>query len=477
MTLASARLDGVVSAGAAPFPDVGAVRLPTPRFPSPDRRATRTYMPVIKVNDQQYLLRPGPNRVGAGADADINVAADAAEASALGVQAIVDVKDDAAAHAVIRSARSGAAVRVNGVPLVDPTPLIHGDKVEIAGRELLFAEDAKAGATQFVSADEIARAASRPPPARLATAATGGRLVSLVDGKEYIVPSDGLTIGRDAASDVVVPQNEVSRTHARVVVVADGYEVRDSSANGVFVNGVRVANAQKLSRADVIRVGGEEFRFYADVPAAVAAVALKPAIAEPATATQATQATDSAAAVVAPTVAADARPALAVLEVTNEGPTNGTRYEIRVPLAHVGRGAHNDVVIPEPSVSETHAKLERREDGWCVTDLGSTNGTFVGGQRLLGEGERAIYGGLSLRFGGVKVIFRPGDVAAGTDRGVRDTAYADERASRNAPAASAPRVTTAPPVAPSPSGGLPRWVWLAVVVAVAAAVIFFLLNR
>jgi pSer/pThr/pTyr-binding forkhead associated (FHA) protein len=272
---------------------------------------------------------------------------------------------------------------------------------------------------------------------------------------------------------VVVPQHEVSRTHARVVAVADGYEVRDSSANGVFVNGVRVANAQKLSRADVIRVGDEEFRFYADVASAVAARPATSSAGSP----MPTRESDSEDAVVAPTVESDARPALAFLEVTNEGPTNGTRYEIRVPLAHVGRGAHNDVVIPEPSVSETHAKLERREDGWCVTDLGSTNGTFVGGQRLPGEGERAIYGGLSLRFGGVKVIFRPGDVAAGTDRGARDTAHADQHALRNAPAVAAPQVTTAPPIAPSPSGGLPRWVWLAVVVAVAAAVIFFLLNR
>ena len=36
------------------------------------------------------------------------------------------------------------------------------------------------------------------------TAASGGRLVSLVDGKEYTVPGGGLVIGRDAACDVVV---------------------------------------------------------------------------------------------------------------------------------------------------------------------------------------------------------------------------------------------------------------------------------
>ncbi|HVX40590.1 MAG TPA: FHA domain-containing protein, partial [Gemmatimonadaceae bacterium] len=123
-------------------------------------------MPVIKVNDQQYSLRPGQNRLGAGADADVHVADDAA----LGVQAIVDVMNDQ--QAVIRRAGDGAAVRVNGVLLVDPTPLMHGDKVEIGGRELLYADDTKAGATQYVSSDEIAAMArKRSGPAR-ATAAT-----------------------------------------------------------------------------------------------------------------------------------------------------------------------------------------------------------------------------------------------------------------------------------------------------------------
>src|SRR5579884_3210339 len=218
-------------------------------------------MPVIKINDQQYSLRPGPNRVGAGSDADVRVD----ENPSLGVQAIVEVANDS--KAVIRRVGDGSAVRVNGVPLVDPTPLIHGDKVEIAGRELLFADDSKAGATQYVSANEVAAiAAKRAGPAR-ATAATGGRLVSLVDGKEYTIPASGITIGRDAASGVVVAQNEVSRKHAELVPAEGGYEIRDFSANGVYVNGARIDKSTVLSRSDVIRVGSEEFRFYADVPA------------------------------------------------------------------------------------------------------------------------------------------------------------------------------------------------------------------
>ena len=81
----------------------------------------------------------------------------------------------------------------------------------------------------------------------------------------------------------------------------------------------------------------------------------------------------------------DPRPVLPVLETLNEGPAKGTRTPLRTPLAHVGRGAHNDVRLDDESVSETHAKLQHREDGWYVVDMGSTNGTYVGGTRLTGE--------------------------------------------------------------------------------------------
>ncbi len=423
-------------------------------------------MPVIKVNDQQYSLRPGQNRLGGGADADVTVADDAA----LGVQAIVDVAGDA--QAVIRRARDGAAVRVNGVLLVDPTPLMHGDKVEIGGRELLYADDSKAGATQYVSSDDIAALAQkRSGPAR-ATAATGGRLVSLVDGKEYTIPAGGISIGRDAGSGVVVAQNEVSRKHAEVAPVEHGYEIRDFSANGVFVNGARVDKAQILSRADVIRIGGEEFRFYADVPQSAKAAA--PAVPPPVVASPVVDAPAPVA-----TAAPDSRPVLAVLEITNEGPTKGQTYEIAVPLAHVGRGAHNDVVIRDDSVSDTHAKLQRRDDGWYLVDVGSTNGTYVAGQRLTAE--RRLEGAPDVRFGGVKAIFRARDAHADAGSGTRAIASVDRSKLRETVAvrsaspaqAKAAAASTAPPA----RSGLPAWLWIVVALAVIGAAAFFLMNR
>jgi hypothetical protein len=232
-------------------------------------------MPVIKVNGQQFALQPGQNRLGGGTTADVVIGNEDV------IQAIVDLGADG--RATIRKASEQSNIRVNSMALGGPTPLIHGDKVEIAGKELFFADDAKVGATQFVSASDVAAiAAKRTGPAR-ATASTGGRLVSLVDGKEYPVPDDGVVIGRDASADVVVAQTSVSRRHAQVVPSANGYVVNDLSTNGIFVNGEKVNGSQALSRADVIRVGTEEFRFYADVAGAGArpAAAAAPVAAAP----------------------------------------------------------------------------------------------------------------------------------------------------------------------------------------------------
>jgi len=227
-------------------------------------------MPVIQVNDKQHTLKAGQTRVGAGPGVDVSVSND----PGLGLQAIFELAPDN--HVIIRRARDGAAVRVNGVALAEPTPLIHGDKVDVAGVEILFSEDKKVGATAFVSAKDVAGIISkRSGPAR-ATAGTGGRLVSLVDGKEYNIPAQGITFGREAGSDVVVAQPEVSRKHATIAPADNGYILTDHSTNGVWVNGTRVQSMQLLARSDVVRVGSEEFRFYADVVSKATPVAGSP---------------------------------------------------------------------------------------------------------------------------------------------------------------------------------------------------------
>ena len=72
----------------------------------------------------------------------------------------------------------------------------------------------------------------------------------------------------------------------------------------------------------------------------------------------------------------------------------------------MGRGATNDVSIPEDEYSSTrHARFEPRRDGVWVEDIGSTNGTFVNGIRLTRE--RKLVPGDIVRIGETDLRFEP----------------------------------------------------------------------
>lgn len=70
--------------------------------------------------------------------------------------------------------------------------------------------------------------------------------------------------------------------------------------------------------------------------------------------------------------------------------------------ARIGRGDENEVVLADPSVSRAHALLDTGEATPVVRDLGSTNGTFVNGQRIftqeLRDGDELTFGNTRMRF-------------------------------------------------------------------------------
>jgi ATP/maltotriose-dependent transcriptional regulator MalT len=90
----------------------------------------------------------------------------------------------------------------------------------------------------------------------------------------------------------------------------------------------------------------------------------------------------------------------------------------------LGKAGSNDVVLAsDPTVSRLHAVLERFAGGWCVRDLAARNGTFVNGQRLLGD--RQLRNGDEIRLGATRLMFR----AEGLDPDETET-----QAARSAPA-------------------------------------------
>ncbi len=70
--------------------------------------------------------------------------------------------------------------------------------------------------------------------------------------------------------------------------------------------------------------------------------------------------------------------------VVRRGPQPNQVYELNKDVITVGRDITNDIVINDPEVSRHHMRFTRGAGGYTLEDLGSTNGTFIGGQRLTG---------------------------------------------------------------------------------------------
>src|SRR5207244_6881758 len=107
----------------------------------------------------------------------------------------------------IRKASPAADVLINGVRLgAEPTPLLHGDKVELGGHELTFVDERRSGSTQYVQAlpqkEGTGKGGGAAKPAAVGT--TGGRLVSLTAGREYVTTGASPGVGGEEAAERVV---------------------------------------------------------------------------------------------------------------------------------------------------------------------------------------------------------------------------------------------------------------------------------
>ncbi len=68
--------------------------------------------------------------------------------------------------------------------------------------------------------------------------------------------------------------------------------------------------------------------------------------------------------------------------VVVEGPDEGTEFDISKNKTFVGRAAINDITLSDSSVSSTHFEVKAEENGFLLKDVGSTNGTHLGGCRV-----------------------------------------------------------------------------------------------
>lgn len=77
-------------------------------------------------------------------------------------------------------------------------------------------------------------------------------------------------------------------------------------------------------------------------------------------------------------------------------------YELKQGRSSIGRSSENDIVIENPAVSNNHARLNFDHDQFFLTDLRSSNGTFLNGKKILHvkltDGDLINFAGTSATF-------------------------------------------------------------------------------
>lgn len=68
--------------------------------------------------------------------------------------------------------------------------------------------------------------------------------------------------------------------------------------------------------------------------------------------------------------------------IVRTGPNPGMVFDLTKDVTVLGRDVTNDIVLGDSEISRQHARLSRTPGGYLLEDLGSTNGSFVNGERL-----------------------------------------------------------------------------------------------
>jgi ABC-type multidrug transport system ATPase subunit len=257
---------------------------------------------------------------------------------------------------------STAGTWVNNVKLQPFVPQIlqQGDLIRIGNFQLRVCNRGEIAAAVPPNQPKLAETATVPNLAAFETLAatppTSPFLqVNTPQGTEnFELKQNSLIIGRDPTSDIVIDAGVVSGKHALIRRGEDGYEIVDmGSKNGITFGG-RPLSQKKLEHGDVFYIGTSiTISFSLSSPELIAS----------------------------PIKLLDLRGFSAF---------------------SLGRDPKNDSVIDHPSVSRFHALIKRQNGSLVITDLNSTNGTFVNGKQI--DSAYTLKVGDSVRIGSSRFV-------------------------------------------------------------------------
>ena len=278
-----------------------------------------------------------------------------------------------------------ASLTVNGTHLEEPVNLIIGDVLQVGQSELAITAESD----QLPEADEW-------------------WLYGNDDNSTHKLTGE-MFVGRDEHNDIRVPDDHVSRKHARFCTEAKVVWIQDlGSSNGTFVNGERLVGGCRLFHGDEIAFDTIGFQLVGkgadltpvrkhETPIGVPLIKDAP------------RSTLETTEIVA--VSPDDRALVMPVSTSTTGaflhgasdPVRGSVFRIGMGTTTIGRDEDCDIVLKDQTVSTRHAEIVLRAESCTVANLMATNGTRVNDREIQNA---ELVDGDVLRLGQVSLVFK-----------------------------------------------------------------------
>lgn len=291
-----------------------------------------------------------------------------------------------------------ATVNINGRECESPIQVIIGDVITIGQATMQVGVEIETAPELPVQQWELVAHATTPATAQ-----------------KYTLSGE-VSVGRSERAEISLPDEHISRHHARLVERHNVVWLQDlQSANGTRVNGLPIVGGVRLFHGDTVAFDKLEFQLIGiggdltpveqfGEPLRGTERQVPRQSAEPAPQLDTTEflPVEEDAAAAQPTREVEVHEAGAFLLGTSD-PVDGAIFRMSVGESMIGRSPQSDILVNDPTVSQSHAKLSVQPEGITLTNLMSTNGTRVNGSEIASV---RLEDGDVIRLGRVSLVFK-----------------------------------------------------------------------
>ncbi len=260
--------------------------------------------------------------------------------------------------------------------------------------------------------------------------APAGELIALDDGRKYRLRDGVNTVGRQG-TDVLLNEGTISRVHAKITIENGSVIVEDmGSSNGTKVGDLRIGANQPTNAAPgtVLKFGSWQARLEVGAGGSAERTVMVASGEQTQMPFPTANSIDDrtlvgmpaeAVAAVSPGTAPDPTASVTATDEVSQGtyleeaaallvPSEGPSPQITIPQGTItiGRKPGNTIILPDAYISGRHADIVTDANGTYLIDVGSSNGTFVNGQKLAPQERQLLLEGDSVKLGQTEYTFR-----------------------------------------------------------------------